>query len=455
MPQILLKDAIKQVRSALAAWHTVEDKGLMRNWLLVQSELKPHSRIINQDIVTLRSTSNRILYKALEQLEKQSPKKAKTLRLRYLDSETEQRAAQRLGVSVPSMYRYQREAIKALTQILMAQEQKLYTELITAQYAELPAPAYTQLFGVKDKQTELVERIIAPNSPNFYLVSGIGGIGKTSFIHSVVKDVIEKLVFRKVIWINSIRRFQGSNPIKQIIDKLAEVSEHPNPSETQLKQWFRQQAILLVIDHIPDSEDIVAILEYFQSWGADSKTILASRMYPNNLQSVHVTLLDEISQNDCYEMMRHLAQMTGQADLSNATNQQLLPIYEQIGGNPFAIKIVMSFARTRPIQMILDDLSNTRRDETETLYRHIYWRVWQSLSDSAQKLLELMPLIGSHGASVKHMQYVSKLDDDSLWQAIDELIEKSLLLQIGTTFSPRYRIHELTQQFLQKQFLKW
>lgn len=458
MHRKLTEETIEEVRNALASWHTVEPKGLLSDWLVVKQQQKQLGQI-ESETAGKRLATNQALLNALDQLAKQSPKQAKTIRLRSLDQEVEQGAAQELGVSVSSMYRYQRKAIKALTQILVAQEQTLYAQSVANQMNVLPKAQYTHLFGIADKQNTLIQELTSTESLNFHLVCGLGGIGKTSLIRSVVEQLIKQLAFEHVIWIEIVHhtmQAQGeSNAVKQIIDHLAILCPSPNPSEQQVKQWFRQQSALLIIDNIEELHDATAVYRYFNQWAVASKIVLTSRARPVNLQQVHVTLLDEISRDDSYAMMRHVAKTSGQVDLAQASSDQLRPIYGRTGGNPQAIKIVLGLASTRPLQIILDDLPQAEQVETEELYHHIYWRAWRSLSEKAKKLFEIMPLAGSRGTTPEHMQYVSKLIESDFWAAVEELMTRSLLLQSGTTFKPRYRIHRLSDQFLQKQVLKW
>ncbi|MGB1252991.1 MAG: NB-ARC domain-containing protein [Candidatus Promineifilaceae bacterium] len=458
MNRELSKETVKEVKEALGAWHSANHNGLLTHWLLVQQKLKQHP-YVNNDIAILRLATNQVLFAALEQLEQQSPKHAQTLRLRSLDNEVEQMAARQLGVSVPTMYRYQRHATKALTQILIAKEQALYSERITALLGQLPFASYSQLVGVADQQAQLYNKIIQTDAPNFFLVSGIGGIGKTSLIRFVVEQVIRQLTFDNIIWVeidhHGSGNFSRTGAIKQVLSRLATLANHPNPSELQLKQWFAQQSALLIIDNVEAVDDATAIWQKFKSWTNTSKIILTSRARPVGLQEVYVTSLNEISQNDSLELIRHLAETTGQNDLQSASDAQLLPIFERTGGNPHAIKMVMGLTATRPLQQILDDLPKAKRGETATLYHHIYWRAWRSLSPNAQKLFKAMRWINTQGSTADHIQLLSELDDEAFWQAIEALLVRSLLLQAGTTFAPRYRIHRLSEQFLQEQVLKW
>lgn len=450
---------IQEVRRALNAWHSTSDDGLMVGWRLVQQELKrrPHTF---DDVAVLRSATNQILYRALKRLEQQSSKHATTIRLRSLDKEVEQLAAASLGVSIPTMYRYQRDATKALTQILVAQEQTLYTELVEEQLAELPQATYKQLFGITEKQSELVNTLCSAETFDFALICGIGGIGKTSLIRAVTKQLIEQLAFKQIIWIeityHGMREHTQTNVVQQVLDQLARKMETSHASEQQIKQWFRQQSVLLIIDNVEAVQDAANVWRMFHSWTTNSKIIVTSRARPTSLQNVHVTSLDELSMGDSLTMIRHLATLMGQPDLTDAADAQLKPIYDRTGGNPQAIKIVMGLAATRPLQMVLDDLPQAKRGETEALYRHIYWRAWRSLSPDAKTVFKAMRWAAeTNGTTAEHIQALADLEGELFWHEVEALIIRSLLLQIGTTFAPRYAIHRLSAQFLQEQVLKW
>ncbi len=453
MKQRYSEETVELITQALRAWHQIKPEGLLSNWLLCKQNAQHHSA--STDLAAQRLQTNEVLLNALNKLEQQTPKYAKVLRLRFLDQEVEDKAAQALKVSVPTMYRHQRKAIDTLTKILVAFEQALYAQAVETQRKALPSASYKQLFGITQQHQALLDELFSPTSIGFYLVCGIGGIGKTSLIHSIVTQLIQDLQYDRIVWVKVTHRNMSgrgrANAVKQVLDKLTSCAKPPSPSENILRQWFEQKPTLLIVDNVEDPDEAFAVWQRFQEWTSTSKIVLTSRARPASLSKVHITRLDALAEADCYPFMRHLAKTANQNDLATADDAQLRPIYERTGGNPYAIEMVMGLAATRPVQTILDDLPKAQRDDTKQLYDHIYDRVWRSLTKNAQRLFKFMPLAGARGATPAHIQSVIDLEDEPFWQAIDELQARSLLFQVGTTFAPRYGIHRLSEQFLKKK----
>ena len=165
--------------------------------------------------------------------------------------------------------------------------------------------------------------------------------------------------------------------------------------------------------------------------------------------------LDELSDVDAADLLRHQAQVIGLGDLAGAAEDDLKAIYEVTGGNPLALKLVVSLAAVMSLPQVLADLAQSRPGPIEDLYRHIYWESWRSLSEEAKSLLQAMPLIASSGALPQQIRAISELSENAFWPAVSELISRSLLEITGTIHERRYSIHRLTETFLRTEIIGW
>jgi hypothetical protein len=145
----------------------------------------------------------------------------------------------------------------------------------------------------------------------------------------------------------------------------------------------------------------------------------------------------------------------GLTDLSAITLADAKAIYDRVGGNPLALKLVVSLAAVQPLAHILKDLEQIHPGAVEDLYRHIYWKAWRSLSPAAQTLLQAMPLITDAGALPEQLQALSGLSEMELWPSISELWSRSLLEIRGALHEKRYSIHRLTETFLRTEIIHW
>jgi hypothetical protein len=123
------------------------------------------------------------------------------------------------------------------------------------------------------------------------------------------------------------------------------------------------------------------------------------------------------------------------------------------GGNPLALKLIVSLATVLPLPQVLTDLVHAHVGQIEQMYRRIYQSVWESLSDNARTLLEIMPMAAANGMGEAQMQAISGLPKRQLWAAITELAHRSLLEVRGTVQERRYGIHHLTESFLKTDII--
>ena len=145
----------------------------------------------------------------------------------------------------------------------------------------------------------------------------------------------------------------------------------------------------------------------------------------------------------------------GLADLSAASDENLRPVHEVAGGNPLALKLLVGQMHTLSISQVVADLHQARGRRVEELYRYIYWRSWQLLSDGAKRLLTIMPLVAESGGRLEQIATLSELADVEMMEALQELVTLCLVNVMGTVEERRYGIHRLTETFLLNEVLKW
>ena len=145
----------------------------------------------------------------------------------------------------------------------------------------------------------------------------------------------------------------------------------------------------------------------------------------------------------------------GLDELAEANESVIEEIYTLTGGNPLALKLVVSLAAVLPLPQILSDLAKSRPGPIEDLYRSIYWEAWRTLSEEGQSLLQAMPLVAETGALPAQLMAFSDLDETTLWPALTELVSRSLMEVRGTMHERRYGIHRLTETFLRTEIIHW
>jgi hypothetical protein len=220
-----------------------------------------------------------------------------------------------------------------------------------------------------------------------------------------------------------------------------------------VQQQLRQQAHLLVVDNLETVADYATLLPALRQLTRPSKILLTTRHLPEQAEDLFCYALPELSATDAFALLRHEGALRGLALLRQASDAQLQPIYEVVGGNPLALKLVVGQLRVLPLAQVLHNLQAAQGKKIEALYTYIYWQSWQLLDERSRQLWLTMP-IHPH-VTFDHLLAVSGFDADDLAQGLEQLVTLSLVELAGDLEERRYRLHRLTETFLLNEVLQW
>lgn len=459
------------IHQALVAWGDLAGDGetILDSLLLTQRERAQMEEQVSQPTgpIERRRATNRLLMRAIDELADKDETEAKVLQARFVEGQIIRDVANRLYASTDQVNRYQRTAIKDLAQIIYSQEAALRDERFRILEAQLPAPPYTRLFGLESIKQKGVERLLTPEDAWVLSIVGIGGIGKTSLADAIARELITYLFFDRVLWLRAGGRPMSGQPLpsEELFDQLSLLMAEqlfpespPLSSEErrqQLRQVFTITPHLVIIDNLETDESTAHVLAAIQEFTEPTKFILTSRSRPTVAATSYFLSLEELAWADAAALLRHQAETIGLAELAGAEDETIEAIFQVTGGNPLALKMVVSLAAVLPLPAVLADLGRGRPGPIEDLYRNIYWEAWRALSDDARSLLQAMPLVSESGALPEQLVAISGLSETTLWPAVTELVSRSLLEVRGTVQERRYGIHRLTDTFLRTEIIDW
>ncbi len=454
----------KNIHKALRAWRSIggNPEDLLESLQLVQTR---RAALAGGDSPSRkRLATNAVLLEGIETLEPHDQTGAQVLRLRFPENDTITAVANKLNVSEHTVSRMQKAAITQLSQIIYDREMALREQRAQEWEAHLPPAEYTQLFGISDAQAQLTAHLLAPKIPWVIALVGLGGIGKTALADAVTRRVIREFVFDKAIWLRAEPRTMNGRFLSYehtydaIISELAQklfpqtaASLPPDQRLVQVRQALKVRPHLIVIDNL--ETDASHLLAHLNDLADPSKFLLTSRARPGKQARTFNFSLNELSLSDALSLIRHHAQEIGITAMTGANDDDITAIYNAVGGNPLALKLVVSQLDVLPLPQILADLEQGRQGPIEDLYKHIYWQTWQILSREARDLLQAMPLVSESGAQPDYLQTISGLSAGQLWPAIQELRRRSLLEVRGTLQEKQYGIHRLTETFLRTEII--
>lgn len=464
-PVLDAKQLRSRVHAALRHWHTVggTSANLLEELLLVQEQRTQHAP--DEGPGPRRLAANTVLLAGLEELGADNALEASVLRHRFLEGHKGLTVAHLLNVSRDHVNRVQKSALEHLTEILMRREAEARTRRIEALEARLDPPQYSELFGVEQARQALLRAVLSPEPPWVIVIVGLGGIGKTALADSVARSALRTLDYTNVVWIRLTGGSPHATPGQTFEAILAMLSERLFPDQPavglpderlrRVRQGLKAQPCLVVIDNLEAEAETDFLLEHLADLARPSKFLLTARTRPTGQARAFAHSLDELSLVDASALLRRHAADIGFSGLAEAPSDELEAVYQVTGGNPLALRLVASLAALEPLSQILNDLRRSQPGPIEALYRHIYWKVWHSLSADARKLLQAMPLVAETGGTPDHLAAISQLPEAQLWPAIRQLAQHSLLEVRGTLQVRRYGLHRLTETFLRTEIIDW
>ena len=212
---------------------------------------------------------------------------------------------------------------------------------------------------------------------------------------------------------------------------------------------------VIVIDNLETVTDVAHLLPILQQLAGPTKFLLTSRERLYNTPNVYHAPVPELSPADALALIRQEAAWSNLPELAQKDDALLVPIYETVGGNPLALRLVVGQAHLRALPAILDDLQQARGQTAEAIYTYIYQQAWDKLPAVVQDVLLVMPLVQPAGEPMDFIMQVSGLDEDVVTAALQTLITCNLVDALGDVQARRYTIHGLTRTFLAEQVSKW
>ncbi len=461
------------VIEALRVWHGNETQ----NWPLAHLRIGLEATRNEEAFSSLAeggpSAQNRaILSWGLAVLRSVSPEAEDLLRERFEHRRDVLAVANRLNVSESSIYYRQRQALNQLTDILNSLEESSAINWRERMISRLELPSYFKLVGVEQARQALLAALAADSEHFIISIDGLGGMGKTALADQVTRDVVEAMQFDEIAWTTAkqthlstlgrlkVESGRPSLTFPLLIDKLADQFEIPMGSFTSqlqrqkiTKQYLRERACLVVIDNLETVADYRSLLPFLRKWTNPSKFLLTSRFRLLDEADVFSLSQKELTAEAAFELIRQEAGRTGFTSLAASDEAELKQIFDAVGGNPLALKLIVGQLKFRSLPRVLSrfeqDSGEQNRDE---LFEYIYREIWETLQDDSKMTLLALTQAGTTGFTFEHLVDVSGLNESVVDGCLEKLILLSLVDIGGNLVERRYRLHRLTEVFLLKMF---
>ena len=458
------------VHKSLSNWHKSDPIDVSTG------VLKAVQRADNVDHAEMRQVTNQVLLSALGILQSRYEKDAILLLKRFAEGKPSFVVANELNVAESTLYKMQRQAISRLAIILFEMEQEDHAVRLSDFDARVPIQTYDQLIGVDSQLDRLRQVLLASKPPWWVVLTGLGGIGKTALAHMIYKRlVLEERAFCDFAWVSA--QHQSFDPggfirpvdqpaltaadlTERLATQLLPASAMPIPFSVNealraLQTLMRQFPHLVIVDNLETLSDLQTLVPLLRTLAGPSKFLLTSREALHSDPDIHHVAVPGLSESDAIRLVRHEASIRNLPDVAAADEKDLNPIFETVGGNPLALKLVVGQLCYLPLDRVLQNLREAEGRKADEFYRFIYWNSWKQLSSEAQSVLSLMPLFSASGTELVNIERVSDVKGGSLLEALEQLIGLSLINVSGDFRTRRYGIHRLTETFLLQEVINW
>lgn len=423
-----------------------------------------------------RQITNQILRDLIEEAEEKDPQLGYVLRTRIIDEKPMYVVARKLNISEATGFRRQRDATEYLTELLFNREIAARANLQGHFLARLDPPTNSRLFGVNAPLQEIYRHILDPNAPWLILLEGIGGIGKTTLANAVMRHAIAHYSFDDYAWVSAKQeQFSLAGEIHPmagaaltadaLLEKLGRQLLPPGTLPVPfsyesglalLKAHLFNHPGLIVVDNLETLQDVEELLPTLFALSNPSKFLLTSRSSLDQAVPVFTFRVPPLAETDALDLVRFEAKERNLAELVKAENSALRPIFETVGGNPLALRLVVGQMTVHSLPVVLAALKEARGRSVDQLYTYIYRQAWDNLDEMSRLAFLAMPLVPAEGGDIDFIGVVSALSPDEVMDALARLVRLNLVdHRRGALQDGCYTVHSLTRSFLQEQVAKW
>ncbi|NOX62897.1 MAG: NACHT domain-containing protein [Chloroflexi bacterium] len=419
---------------------------------------------------------NHVLRDALEQLRRSHPIHHELLCIHLLEGKPMSIACRVGNWGESTAYREQQFALRQLAEIVWEAEKRIYQELEARFFQRVSPSAMGKVFGLDRAIRRVLELLFERENRPIVLIEGVGGIGKTTLAERVALQAIVNGQVNDLGWVSAqMMRFTTDGAIRPLPDplrsttllldalttQLLEDAESAAPVTTLERQvWLLQRQLkekpsLLVFDNLETVTDLEALLPILRKLSNSAPILLTSRMSLPVESEIYHYRMQELDENDAKALANYEAELRGISAWRQATESEFAALYETVGGNPMALKLVLGQLRYHALDDILADVRAARGKSIKEMYRYIYQRAWKQLSSEERTVLLTLPLVAPRPGNVTFILEASGLPPETTRDALRRLVDLNLVDRRGDLRESYYTIHSLTRAFLEEQILQW
>ncbi|MEM8862490.1 MAG: NB-ARC domain-containing protein, partial [Chloroflexota bacterium] len=371
------------------------------NLQLVQIQLA--ADVFSSD-VERQNALNRVIGNCIDLLENRYPEQADLLTRRFIYEQPESIrdiARQNSGETdlkdpeftkeQARLNQLQKQAITELLIILLAEEKKA-TEQHKSQMAQrLGGASYDLLVGTDRLENELIDLLKPDSDKHIVVLTGQGGIGKTSLADKVIRQAIQQLPLDTFLRVDATGgvitpKFLSERLYFNLFGKPLE-GQTLHEIEQKLILSFTHRPLLVFIDGVEDK--LNPLLDKLRQYTGRTKFLITSRERPSNYAQLSWKEVPSLTKIDGLHLLSHTLNQVhiNQSEPIEVPADQFNQVFDKVGGNPLALKLIATLTQEMSLAQVLGDLRTVDHKDTKELYKRVYERVWNMLDQPSRQIM--------------------------------------------------------------------
>lgn len=313
----------------------------------------------------------------------------------------------------------------------------------------LPPPK-TYLFVGRETERERITRVIKSEVPSI-LVTGMGGIGKTSLALEIAYSFLNERKFDVIIWFT----FETELPIdlNEILDDISDTLACEDFKKLPITQKrravlkvLRSYRTLIVVDALEKAKND-GIYSFLTSIPRSCQ-LLATSTIMSAFPADEVIILKPFQESESFDLIKA---KSVNKKLAKATTNILAQIHEVTGGLPFALEWAVGQINTgrRTLESICGSLQGSKEEE---IYNRLFADSYKMLSRYEKSVLWAFSFFEDECLK-EALETVSGCTKNILDQTLEKLVEASIVYTNDEIEEAKvhYSIHPLLRNFIQSR----
>ncbi len=315
-------------------------------------------------------------------------------------------------------------------------------------------PAQLSSFVGRRAELDTLNEILGAN--RLVTITGPGGIGKTRIALQLAGEAMDR--FPDGVWFIELTAVQNPEFVAQTVAAAINVHEvSGEPIETTIAAELQSKRLLLVVDNCEQVlPEVARIVRLLLSRCAQLSVVTTSRE-SLHLPGEQIYRLGPMALDAPKLFVERARQAAPAARFDNGQRVAVHALCERLEGIPLAIELACARLSAMPLPQLASRLTSglslrskdsTERGRHRTLRETIAWSYKLLLPDEKATLADLSIFRGSctPDAIAAVAGDVPNLDD-----AVESLVDKSLLQSDEREGEPRYRLLDVVREFAREQ----